>query len=129
MDAPPFAFLDRQGERQGLDIALMTEIARRMGVELEWTDAAYNRLPEIVRSGKVDAAIGAISCSAGQEQQVEVSQPYHQPAQPAPPGRGALCILVQPGQPELMERLNQVITELEGERFIQQLEGEYLTTP
>ena len=34
-DMPPFAFFDHRGERQGFDIALMTEIARRLGVELD----------------------------------------------------------------------------------------------
>ena len=129
VDVPPFASLDRQGKRQGFDIELMSEIARRMGVALEWTDAAYNQLPELVRSGKVDAATGAIACSIEREQGIELSQPYHQPAQPAPPCRGALCILVPPGQPALAEKLNQIIAELEDEGFIKQLDGKYLVAP
>jgi hypothetical protein len=60
---------------------------------------------------------------------IKVSQPYHQPAQPASPGRDALCILVQPGQPELAERLNQTIAELEDEDIMQQFEEEYLAAP
>lgn len=125
-DVPPFAFIDRQGEQQGFDIALMTEIARQMELEAAWTDAAYDRLPELVQSGKVDMAIGAIPCSAEWEQQVDFSQPYHQPVQTAPPGRGMLCILLPKGEQALAERLNAIIDELVNEGFIQRLEGEYL---
>jgi ABC-type amino acid transport substrate-binding protein len=125
-DAPPFAFIDRQGERQGFDIELVSGIARRMGVEIEWAEAAYNRLPELVQSGKVDLAIGGIACSAGWEGQVEFSRPYYQPAQPAPPGRGALCILLPLAEPTLAGRLNQIIGELEREGVIDKLEVEHL---
>ncbi|OGO34125.1 MAG: hypothetical protein A2W35_14870 [Chloroflexi bacterium RBG_16_57_11] len=126
VDAPPFVYLDRQGERQGFDIDLMGEIARRVGVEVEWVDAAYIRLPEMLRTGKLDAAVGAIACSIEWEEGVEFSLPYHQPAQPAPPGRGTLCILIPPGQPALAEKLHQMIAELAVEGFIERLNGKYL---
>jgi len=38
------------------------------------------------------------------------------------PGWRALCILVLPGQPELAERLNQIIAELKDEGVMEQKE-------
>ncbi len=54
-DYPPFEYLDADGNRVGMDIELMEEIAGRMGVLLEWADLPFEDLINEVRSGKIDA--------------------------------------------------------------------------
>ena len=125
-DVPPFAFIDRQGERQGFDIELMTEIARRMGVEVTWVDAAYEPLRDAVRDGRVDVGIGAIPYSEEWDLQVDFTQPYYDLGQPGPADPGLLYIILPQGEQALAERLSQIIGELEGEGFIQRLAQEYL---
>jgi len=37
-DYPPFEYVDSSGKKIGFDIELMEEIAKQMGVKLEWVD-------------------------------------------------------------------------------------------
>ena len=57
---PPFEYIDKSGKRAGFDIDLMTEIAKRMGVKLEWIDNSYENLISDVQSRITDMAISAI---------------------------------------------------------------------
>jgi ABC-type amino acid transport substrate-binding protein len=126
VDIPPFAYLDRQGERQGFDIELMGEIANRMGVEVTWVDAAYEPLRDAVRDGKLDVAIGAIPYSEEWDLQVDFSQPYYDLGEPGPADPGLLFIILPQGEQALAERLDQIIAKLESEGFIEQLAQKYL---
>ena len=101
VDAPPFAYLDHQGARQGMDIELVNEIARRLGLEVEWVDAAYNRLPELVRSGKVDAAVGAIAYSEEWDRLADFTQPYYGTGEPEQSDLEQLVIIVPSGETRL----------------------------
>jgi ABC-type amino acid transport substrate-binding protein len=113
-DAPPFAFIDRQGERQGFDIELMNEIARRLGVEVTWVDAAYQQLPIQVEKDKLDAAIGAVACAAEWNEQVDFSRAYHHT------DAGSLCIALPKGERVLVEEINNILADLNEEGFIAQ---------
>ena len=126
-DVSPFASLDRQGERQGFDIELMDEIARRMSVEVTWVDLAYEPLRDAVRDGRLDVAIGAIPYIKEWDLQVDFTQPYYDLGEPGPADPGLLFIILPQGEQALAERLNQIIAELESEGFIQQLAQEYLS--
>lgn len=126
VDVPPFASLDRQGKRQGFDIELMTEIARRMGVEVTWVDAAYEPLREAVRDGRLDVAIGAIPYSKEWDLQVDFTQPYYDLGEPGPEDPGLLLMILPQGEQALAERLNGIIEQLEREGFIQRLALEFL---
>ena len=125
-DVPPFAFFDHQGERQGFDIVLMNEIARRLGVEVNWVDAAYEPMREAVRDRKVDLAIGAIPYSEEWDRDVDFTRPYYDLGEPGPADPGLLYIILPQGETALAERLNQIIGELERDGFIQRLAQEYL---
>lgn len=126
-DIPPFAFYDHQGERQGFDIVLMNEIARRLGVEVEWVDAAYGPMREAVRDRKVDLAIGAIPYSEEWDRDVDFTRPYYDLGEPGPADPGLLYIILPQGETALGERLNQIIGEMESEGFILRLSQKYLT--
>ena len=43
-DYPPFEYVDENGQKAGFDIELMTEIAKRLGVTLEWVDMPFDSL-------------------------------------------------------------------------------------
>lgn len=125
-DVPPFAFIDRQGQRQGFDIELMQEIARRMGVELAWVDAAYEPLREAVASGRVDVAVGAIPYSEEWDRNVDFTRPYYDLGEPGPEDPGLLFMILPQGEAALAQRLNAIIGALETEGFVQRLAQEYL---
>lgn len=78
-DFPPYEFLDSSGQRTGLDIELMEEIARRLGIKVEWVDKTFNELIPAVEDGQVDAAISAFSYSQERDQRVDFTIPYYTP--------------------------------------------------
>jgi polar amino acid transport system substrate-binding protein len=53
--------VDEAGKFTGFDIDLMTEIARRMGVELVWTDMPFDSLVAAVQEGKIDMSISCFN--------------------------------------------------------------------
>jgi polar amino acid transport system substrate-binding protein len=76
-DYPPFESVDESGNKVGFDIDLMTEIARRLGVELEWVDMPFDSLIAAVQEGKIDASISAFNYSEERDQTIDFSDPYY----------------------------------------------------
>jgi ABC-type amino acid transport substrate-binding protein len=60
-DYPPFAFYTPQFQLDGLDIALMRELGRRIGVQVQFQDFAFDGVLDALRLGQVDSAAAAIS--------------------------------------------------------------------
>lgn len=56
-DYAPYEFVDDAGKITGFDVELMEEIAKRMGVELVWTDMPFDSLIAAVQEGKIDMSI------------------------------------------------------------------------
>ena len=75
-DYPPFESVDSSGNKVGFDIDLMTEIAKRIGVKLEWVDMPFDSLIAAVQSGKIDVAISAFNYSAERDQKVDFTEAY-----------------------------------------------------
>jgi polar amino acid transport system substrate-binding protein len=78
-DFPPFEYIDAGGQRTGLDIELMDEIAKRLDVKIEWVDKTFDELIPAVEAGQVDAAISAFSFSQERDQRVDFTVPYFTP--------------------------------------------------
>lgn len=76
-DYPPFEFVDEDGNYAGFDIALMNEIAKRLGVEVEWQDIGFDGLIGSLQTKKIDAVIAAMSATAERDEQVDFTQPYY----------------------------------------------------
>ena len=76
-DYPPFEYFDSNGEKAGFDIALMEEIAKRLGAKLEWDDIAFESLMAAVEKGEIDLAISAIPYQAEAPDKVAFSDPYY----------------------------------------------------
>jgi polar amino acid transport system substrate-binding protein len=75
-DYPPFESVDASGNKVGFDIELMEEIARRLGVELEWVDMPFDSLIAAVQEGKIDASISAFNYTEERDQAIDFSDAY-----------------------------------------------------
>lgn len=76
-DYPPFESVDKSGNKVGFDIELMTEIAKRLGVKLEWVDMPFDSLIAAVQQGKIDAAISAFNYTEERAQKIDFSEAYY----------------------------------------------------
>jgi polar amino acid transport system substrate-binding protein len=76
-DYPPFESVDENGNKVGFDIDLMTEIAKRLDVKLEWVDMPFDSLIAAVQEGKIDASISAFNYSEERDQMIDFSDAYY----------------------------------------------------
>jgi cystine transport system substrate-binding protein len=76
-DYPPFAFYTPQFQLDGLDIALMRELGRRIGVNVEFQDFAFDGVLDALRLGQVDAAAAAISVTDARRQVADFTTYYY----------------------------------------------------
>jgi polar amino acid transport system substrate-binding protein len=76
-DYPPFESVDESGKMTGFDIDLMTEIAKRLGVKVEWVDMPFDSLIAAVQEGKIDASISAFNYSEERDQTVDFTEAYY----------------------------------------------------
>ena len=76
-DYPPFESVDASGNKVGFDVDLMTEIAKRIGVKLEWVDMPFDSLIAAVQEGKIDASISAFNYSEERDQTIDFSDAYY----------------------------------------------------
>ena len=72
----PFEFIGDDGEPQGFDIDLMTEIADRLGVEVEFVNTSFDTIFTQLASGDFDAIISGITITEEREQSIAFSDPY-----------------------------------------------------
>ncbi|MBN2550235.1 MAG: amino acid ABC transporter substrate-binding protein [Anaerolineales bacterium] len=76
-DYPPFESVDESGNKVGFDIELMTEIAKRMGVTIEWVDMPFDSLIAGVQEGKIDASISAFNYSEERDEKIDFTIAYY----------------------------------------------------
>src|SRR5512134_1699955 len=76
-DYPPFESVDGSGNKVGFDIELMTEIAKRLNVKLEWVDMPFDSLIAAVQEGKIDASISGFNYSEERDLTVDFSDAYY----------------------------------------------------
>jgi len=75
-DYPPFEFVDANGNKTGMDVDLMTEIAKRLGVKLEWVDMPFDSLIAGVQQGKIDMSISGFNYSDERAKVIDFSDQY-----------------------------------------------------
>jgi polar amino acid transport system substrate-binding protein len=75
-DYPPFESYVGENQIDGFDIALMDEIGRRLGIQVQYHDFAFDGLGPALRLGQIDAAIAAISRTPEREAVVGFSNVY-----------------------------------------------------
>jgi polar amino acid transport system substrate-binding protein len=75
-DYPPFESYSSFFEIDGFDVALMNDIGRRLGVQVEYVDYAFDGLGNGLQLGQLDAAIAAISVTAERQAYIDFSNVY-----------------------------------------------------
>ena len=77
MDAayPPFESLDENGQVVGFDVDMAREIGRRLGLEVQFVNIAYDGLYDALVTGQVDVLISALVPAYGTER-ARFSEPY-----------------------------------------------------
>ena len=73
---PPFETTDGLGHYGGFDVELAGEIARRLGVEAQFANIAFDSLYDGLYSGKADVIISGLRYEAERTRDVRYSQPY-----------------------------------------------------
>lgn len=76
-DYPPFESVDENGNKVGFDIELMEEIAKRLGVKVEWVDMPFDSLIAAVQESKIDASISAFNYSEERDEMIDFSDAYY----------------------------------------------------
>jgi polar amino acid transport system substrate-binding protein len=75
-DYEPFEYYTADARIDGFDIALMDEIGRRLGIQVEYRDFAFDGLGSALQLGQIDAAIAAVSVTSERESFVDFSNVY-----------------------------------------------------
>lgn len=76
-DYPPFESKDPNGQFIGFDIDLMNEIAKRIGVKVEWTDMPFDSLVAAVQSNKLEASISSFNYDEKRAEKVDFTDAYY----------------------------------------------------
>lgn len=73
---PPFEFIDENKAFQGFDMDLIREIGRRLGMEVELINVAWDGLLPGLLVGQYDLVISAMTITDERAQSVDFSDPY-----------------------------------------------------
>jgi polar amino acid transport system substrate-binding protein len=74
--SPPFGILDKDGNPDGSEIAAARQLAKDLGVEVEFVQVtAPNRIPALI-SGKADVAISSLSITLDRAKAVMFASPH-----------------------------------------------------
>ncbi len=76
-DYPPFEYYDRDFQLDGLDIAIINEIGRRLGLAVDLRDMAFDGLGNALQVDQIDAAISAITITDQRRQFVDFTETYY----------------------------------------------------
>lgn len=73
----PFVFYDENGNMDGIDIALLKEVGRRMGVTVQTVDIAFDGLIDSLQIGQVDIIGRGMSKTEEREELIDFSRVYY----------------------------------------------------
>jgi len=77
-DYPPFEYIVGDTfNLDGFDIAIMREIGRRLGVEVEFRDMAFDGLQDALQLNQIDVAIAALSVTPERQAVVDFTNVYY----------------------------------------------------
>jgi ABC-type amino acid transport substrate-binding protein/heat shock protein HslJ len=75
-DYPPFAFRTSEFTLDGLDVAVINEVGRRLGVTVEISDIAFEGLSWALELEQIDVAIAALSITPERSERINFSEVY-----------------------------------------------------
>jgi ABC-type amino acid transport substrate-binding protein len=76
-DYPPFEFYNSNFKLDGFDIALMQEIAKQLGIQVQFRDMAFDGLLDALQLGQIDMAMAAISVTPDRDAVVDFTNVYY----------------------------------------------------
>ena len=76
-DYPPFEYYTADLELTGLDIAIIKDIGRRLGLKVAIHDMAFDGLSSALQVNQIDVAISAISITEERQQTFDFSNVYY----------------------------------------------------
>jgi polar amino acid transport system substrate-binding protein len=74
---PPFEYVNDQKEIVGFDIDLLTAIAEKEGLEIEFVNVGFDPLLAGMAQGTYDAAISSITITSDRQKDMLFSDPYY----------------------------------------------------
>jgi len=74
---PPFNFIDDNGDVIGFDVDVGKEIAKRLGVDLNYVTGEWSGLIEGLRSGRYDGVLGSMAITEERLATVNFTIPYY----------------------------------------------------
>lgn len=74
---PPQSSLNKQGEFEGFDIDVATEIAARLGVEIEWETPAWDAITAGNWSGRWDVSVGSMTVTPERAEVLHFTPAYY----------------------------------------------------
>jgi polar amino acid transport system substrate-binding protein len=74
---PPQSFLNNQGEFEGFDIDVTEEIAKRMGVEVEWMTPSWDVITAGNWNGRWDLSVGSMTITPERAEVLHFTPPYY----------------------------------------------------
>jgi polar amino acid transport system substrate-binding protein len=74
---PPQSFQNEQGEFEGFDIDVTEEIAKRMGVEVEWMTPSWDVITAGSWNGRWDMSVGSMTVTPERSKVLHFSPPYY----------------------------------------------------
>ncbi|MBI5156862.1 MAG: transporter substrate-binding domain-containing protein [Acidimicrobiia bacterium] len=78
---PPFEDFDSAGNVIGFDADLMTEIASRLDLTVEWVDTDFDTIFTQLATGRFDVVISASTITPERAEQVDFTDPYYKSQQ------------------------------------------------
>jgi polar amino acid transport system substrate-binding protein len=77
---PPQEYFDENGQPQGLDVEIGTEIANRLGLQVQFVNSVFDTIIAAVKGGKCDIVISAQNITTDRQKQVSMI-PYFKAGQ------------------------------------------------
>ena len=74
---PPQSFQNEQGEFEGFDIDVAEEIAKRMGVEVEWMTPSWDVITAGSWNGRWDMSVGSMTVTPERSKVLHFTPPYY----------------------------------------------------
>ena len=78
LDNAPFNTYNSAWEPDGFDVALMTELVKRLGLKVEFKDIVFGSLLDTLELGRIDAVIAAMAVTDERQQAADFTSPYYQ---------------------------------------------------
>lgn len=73
---PPFEYIDKNSQITGFDIDLLNELSKKVGFEYKIVNMSFDGIISALKSGKIDAAISAMSATPQRLKAVDFTDPY-----------------------------------------------------